>query len=181
MEIHFNIRKEFHFQWHNFVISDIFSRDTLERSYDLLVRSGELIEPKVPENLTNSKKKLLGYGEANKQQGKQILNSLIGQQKEGTVTSGSIGSNSGNITPFSNNIRKQLIVLTRVYLALISQPSSLKQTKRKPIKSQNKKQVEETASTLVQIGVKAGLPLLFTLIRRSWQRNDSELCTEVFW
>merc|ERR1712000_745148 len=43
-----------------------------------------------------------------------------------------------------------------------------------------KKKEEEQESTLVQIGIKAGLPLLFSLIRRSWRRDDSELCSEVF-
>lgn len=169
MDVHFNIRKELNFQWNNFEIEDIFSIETLLRSFDLLLRSGELVETTKQSN-TNKIPRFFGYGEPTIEQGKQVLNELIAQHVE----------RAGQVTPFSNIQRKQLVVLNRIYLALLSRPSSVKQAKRRKIKPSQQRTVEETASTLVQIGVKAGLPLLFALIKRSWERNDSLICTEVF-
>lgn len=169
MEIQFNIRKEFHFQWRNLDLEDIFSAEAVERAFDLLTRSGE-IEKKKSNDSPKSVQTFFGFGEQSSEKAQQFLEMLIEQHQD----------TAGKITPFSDFHRKQLAVLTRIYLALLHKPDPKATSLQKRTKPSKRKQEDVQPSPLVHIAVKAGLPLLFALIRRSWKRNDSQICEEVF-
>merc|ERR1712100_100358 len=137
-----------------------------ERAFEVLTRSGELenITPSTSPEIPNS---LFGYSN---REPEEILTNIASQHRDIINRS----------TPFSSLQRKQIAVLARIYLAtstISEKRGSLQQKRSIAVK---KKKEEEQESTLVQIGIKAGLPLLFSLIRRSWRRDDSELCSEVF-
>ena len=169
MDIQFNIRKEFHFQWRNLELEDIFSAETIDRAFDLLTRSGE-IEAKKQSDSPKATQTYYGFGEQSTEKAEQFLELLIEQHQDA----------AGKITPFSSIHRKQLAILTRIYFALLHKPDQKAVAKRRRNKATKPKPEETKHSPLVHIAVKAGLPLLFSLIRRSWQRNDSQICEEVF-
>jgi hypothetical protein len=165
------IKSEFHVQWRNMELADLYSLTEVERAYELLQCSGELqAEVGAGNSSHEDPSQHLGYGDLLEEDLDRLTRDLVGQHQ------GSVRDN----TPFTRLQHKQFITLARIFLSFSTtntpQPSPLK----KRLKPPEKPKEEATPSPLTVIGVRAGLPLLFALIKRSWRRPESQMSEEVY-
>lgn len=158
------------------------NRDLVQSMYDCLLQNKEvrLIPTTLP--LFNDAQILpsFQYDNVSNSEINQYISTLLTSQIE-------FARNVCTSTQFAVILKQRLLILRRIYHALIMKyhvkDKKDQSTSENPTTHALSKEVVTSSQALLEIGVKTGLSLLFSLLRQNWQVSDilkvPSLCNSV--